>query len=223
MKIDWSTLGMALGFCVVGVVAILVLVYFTEQEYLKPSDTIQIGTLIVLVCVTFWYAISTYRIDRAASQQAIATRKQAEISRQALEVALDSEKNAVMPIIRLEKGSTTSTGEEVRRLDVRYFNIGKGPALNLRAWLTFETDDTEETQRTNILPADVVGVNESGSFLWRRGRNTVLLPDTVSDFDIIAEYSDIYKRHFCSRLSITPGQDPKFFFGMIPERTFPLI
>lgn len=206
------------------------LIYFTKRVPLDPGDTVQIIALVVLVAVTLWYAISTARIHGANAKQVVATqtqatvsREQAQTSRESLEIALNAEKNAVVPIIKLTSRGTSSSGGELQSIEVGYANIGKGPALNLRAWLLFQADYSDEDERTGILPVEVIAVEESNLLLWLRNRNTTLLPASASDFDIVAEYSDIYEQHFCSRLSITPGQDPKFFFGKIPERTFPLV
>ena len=126
--------------CVTVLVAVAVLVNFTERAYLRPSDSIQIFTLIVLVVVTFWYAISTHRMNRSANEQANAIREQAETSKQALQVAVSAQKNAFLPIIKIETSNiqvhTSDSGTHI--VEVGMKNIGNGPALHLNVSLRAE-------------------------------------------------------------------------------------
>ena len=207
--------------CIAAAVLICVLVYFTERTPITPGDTIQIITLLVLVVATLWYAFSTARIHRATGEQAEATRQHADISRQSLDVALTSERNAVVPIIRLARGGTSSSLGKLQSVEVQYRNIGKGPALNLRAWLQYQTDASEEYERTAILPAEVVGVDEIQTLVWKLSSNTTVLPNSPSDYDIVFEYSDIYGQHFSSHLVISNVHESQFSFGSIQQRSYP--
>lgn len=83
----WSNYRIETILAVLAMVGLPVAICFTERDFLSPNDLIQIYTVIILVIVTVSYAAST--------------RKQAEESRRAVEIALRSERNAVMPIVKL--------------------------------------------------------------------------------------------------------------------------
>ena len=120
---------------ILGGIAILgfpVAFYYTRPDSLSPSDLIQIYTLIILVIVTASYAVSTRRIQLTAMDEVEAVRQQTEASRDAVEAALRAERNAVMPIVKLDIGGWISNGASQQVLKAR--NVGRGPALNLRLW-----------------------------------------------------------------------------------------
>ena len=185
---------------VIGVAALL---QYTKPDLLMPSDTIQIITLAVLVIVTIWYAISTHRIQEETKRQASAVREQTEISRQAVEIALNTAKNSVLPIVNLSSpvkslGPTSvfPKADASINLRVHYKNIGKGPALNLRAWLRYDPEAFGEGARSEIGNAYALGAGEEGNFVWSSSTETLPLLSTLSGFDIVAEYEDIYRRKF---------------------------
>ena len=164
------------------------LIYFTRRELLGPSDTIQTITLIVLVIVTVSYAVSTRKIYG---------------------VALNSERNAVVPIINL---SMEETGQD--HIRIAYENIGRGPALNIRIWLEREDDEQfwylkSETNKNKGFRA-AVGVGQSGNRRWDNSEGP--LP-AYTGFDIVAEYTDVFHQRFESRLVIVNHFDQEFFFG----------
>ena len=196
MKSDRLALVFGILLCGAVLVAVAALVYFTERAYLKPSDSIQILTLVVLVVVTFWYAISTHSINRSANEQAIAIREQAEISRKALEIALNAEKNAVLPIIRVGLGSMAGGESTSQEIQGTCSNIGRGPAINLRVWLSYQPEHTQEMVRSRIEATGTLPVGESRNLTWRSESGAGTLPGTRSRFDIVAKYSDIYGRTF---------------------------
>ena len=225
----WRIWSLVIFTCLVALLTIAGLIYFTERDHLKPGDTIQIVTLVILVVVTLWYAISTDRIHSvtakqvaATQEQASASRQQATISEKALEATMDAEKNAVMPIIAFARGGTTSTQGRIQELRAAYHNIGKGPALNLRVWLNFRTDHSDELERSGIESVDVIGTEGTGYVEWQRGNNSTVLPETASAYDIVAEFSDIYERHFRCKFSIFNEVDSELSFERITKRTFPL-
>ena len=191
---------------VVGVIVAVVLLAYCDIIGLR--DAIEIIVLIVLVSATFWYAFSTNHI--------------AEISRRSLQLALDAEKNAVVPIIKSSRDSTSVSQLSGQRAEVHFTNIGRGPALNIRAWLTCETAGSETNERTAIKSADVIGVGEAGRFTWEQGSDTVWFPPSSNNFDVVIEYSDIYCRHFASRFSITNQHEHVFSFGWLSARSYPL-
>lgn len=171
-------------------------------------DAIEIIVLIVLVSATLWYAFSTNHI--------------AEISRRSLQLALDAEKNAVLPIIKLSRDSTSVSQSGGERAEVHFTNVGRGPALNIRAWLTCQTTGSETNERTAIKFADVIGVGEAGRFAWEQGPDTTWFPPSPNNFDVVIEYSDIYCRHFASRFSISNQHEHVFSFGWLSARSYPL-
>ena len=170
-----------------------VLIYFTRRELLAPSDTIQIITLIVLVIVTFSYAKSTHKIYGVAS---------------------NSERNAVFPIVNLTADVTTQ--DQIR---ISYQNIGRGPALNLKIWLELDYDGqfgylkSEEMKNRGFRAA--LGVGQEGQREWNRSEG--VLPTRTSGIDIVAEYTDVFRQGFQSKLVIVNAYDQGFHFGKKDE------
>ena len=216
-KSDWQTSGMGALLCGAILVAGAVLVYFTERAYLKPGDSIQILALIILAAVTLWYAISTHRINKSANEQAIAIREQAETSRRALQVALDAEKNAVLPVVTLTTGGSSS-GSLVTEVNANGSNIGSGPAMNLRIWLESSSGDPAVTHKSSTKPYNVLGVGESRTLRWRHTSEDKPLPSFEMGFYVVAEYSDIFGRRFGSRIfSSREDTDHEFTFFAITK------
>ena len=174
---------------ILGLVLTGVLICFTRRETLAPSDTIQTITLVVLVIVTVSYAVSTRKI---------------------YEVALNSEKNAVFPIVNLTAAAISR--DQIR---VSYQNIGRGPALNLRIWLELENEEQFDYLRSDEMKnrgfTAALGVGQSGQLEWNSSED--VLPTRTSGFDIVAEYSDVFRQGFVSKLQIINPYDQEFSFG----------
>ena len=174
-------------FCVLVLAGVLI--YFTRRETLAPSDTIQTITLVVLVIVTVSYAVSTRKI---------------------YEVALNAERNAVFPIVNL-----TAEAIDQDQIRVSYQNIGRGPALNLRIWLELEYDEqfdylkSEEMKNRGFTAA--LGVGQDGQLEWDDSEG--VLPTRTSGIDIVAEYTDVFRQGFFSKLHIINHFDQEFSFG----------
>ena len=172
-----------------GLVLMVALICYTDPDWLSPGDTIQTMTLVVLVIVTVSYARSTRKI---------------------YEVALNAERNAVFPII--------SIVAEVTNLDqirISYENIGRGPALNLEIWLELNYDEqfrylkSEEMKNRSFRAA--LGVGQSGQLEWNSSEG--VLPTRRSGIDIVAEYTDVFRQGFWSKLVIVNNYDQGFHFG----------
>ena len=199
----------------IGIAAIVCLV---RQGILTPSEGIEVGTLGTLILVTAWYAYSTHRIQGAA-------RDQAEISKRATEIALNTARNAVLPIVSLggpgTSGTTTDNGAvQVNSVSVSYSNIGEGPALNLKVWLSYPFELDGVGSKSSAKPRSVLGVGEDGQFLWQSSDGEQL-PSSTDEYDIVAEYTDIYRRPFRSTLFRTRGAygrfETEFSFIQVPE------
>ena len=192
-KGTWNTYKIESILAFLGFVLLVALIYFTDPEWLSPSDTIQIMTLVVLVIVTVSYARSTRKI---------------------YEVALNSERNAVYPIVNL-------TAEETRQdyIRVSFQNIGRGPALNIRMWLELDYDqqfaylNSEEMKGRSFRAA--LGVGQQGQLEWSNSEGP--LPTRTSGIDVVAEYTDVFRQRFQSKLVIVNVYDQGFHFGKISE------
>ena len=202
---------------------LIVLLQYTKPSLLLPGDAIQITALAVLVIVTVWYAFSTHRIQEETAKQVSAAREQTEMSRQAVEIALNAEKNSVVPIVKLTvpgmSGTVIGPGK-VRSESVRahYSNIGKGPALNLRVWLRYDPKEFGPEARSNVKLADALGAASGGSFEWHLREESLPLPSNqYSGYDIVALYMDIYGQGFRSELTLINERDREFSFGRIPS------
>ncbi len=195
----------------------------TQQGLLTLSEGIEIITLGGLILVTSWYSYSTYGIQRATADQVATTREQAEISREATEIALNATKNSVLPIVRVgaagRRGTQIAPGNlHVEEASINYKNIGKGPALNLEVWLRYNDleglgDCAGSTKkRTNVLAA-----GEEGRCEWRLAEESLPLPGQSDLYDVVAEYTDIYRRRFRSTLFLNPANQIDFSFRQVPE------
>ena len=189
----WRTYRIEVILSLLGLALLVALICYTEPDWLSPSDTIQTMTLVVLVIVTVSYARSTRKIS---------------------EIALNAEKNAVSPIISIVAEATN-----LDQILISYENIGRGPALNLKIWLELESDDQflylkSEAMKSKCFHA-AVGVGQNGRHQWENSEGP--LPSTSSGFDIVAEYTDVFRQRFHSRLVIVNPYDHEFFFGKKKE------
>ncbi len=192
-KTVWRSYKIEAVLFIVGLCFSGVLIYYTLPGLLTLSDTIQTITLIFLVIFTVSYAMSTRRI---------------------YEIALNAERNAVVPIIDLTAEVTTQ--DQIR---ISYQNIGRGPALNLRIWLELEYDKqfeylkSEEMKNTNYRAA--LGVGQDGDLEWDTSEG--ILPTRTSGFDIVAEYSDVFRQRFMSKLVLINPYDQEFNFRKVEQ------
>ena len=190
----WRTYKIEAILTFLGLVFMAALIYYTDPDWLSPSDTIQTMTLVVLAVVTGYYAMSTRKI---------------------YEVASNAERNAVFPIVNL-------TAEETKEDHIRisYQNIGRGPALNFKIWLELDIYEqfgylkSEEMKNRGFRAA--VGVGQSGQRQWDNSEGT--LPTTSSGIDIVAEYTDVFRQSFQSKLVIANTYDQEFHFGKKKEQ-----
>ena len=67
VKNVWRTYKIEAILTFLGLVFMVSLIYYTDPDWLSPSDTIQTMTLVVLVVVTVSYAMSTRKIYEVAS------------------------------------------------------------------------------------------------------------------------------------------------------------
>lgn len=173
---------------------VLALVYYTKPEPLSPGETLQVITLLLVLLVTFWYAHSTDRINRATSEQVDATRDQVETSQRALQHAFDAEKNAVLPVVKFQEFGRSGTG-----IRIRCSNVGKGPALNLRLWIEFQIPGDPESMPSARKLLTVLGEGETEDWFWSEAFDGILPLSPESHCELVAEYTDIYQRSIKSR------------------------
>lgn len=206
----------------VAVISVALVSCLIRQGHIKLNEGIEIITLVVLVLVTSWYAYSTHGIQRATADQAEASRKQAKISKQATEIALNATKNAVLPMIVVgsagRSGTQTAPGVlHVKTATVSYSNIGSGPALNLRVWLSYAQEELGEHAGSTVKSMDALSAGKEGRFEWREEEESPPLPGQSHGYDVVAEYTDIYGREFRSRLNLLSANQRDFSFGHVPE------
>ena len=211
----------------IAVLGIASLVCLTWYGPLDLSESIEIGILVVLILVTISYAYSTKGIQNATTDQVTATREQAEISRQATEIALNAAKNAVLPIVMLvlDGGSMTrlETGEfHVKSTGVRFMNIGKGPALNIKVWLEYVDDEFGDPTRSHTKHTTVLAIEKEAHFFWIFEEENLAPPGQAYGYKVFAEYTDVYEQNFRSCLIWLPETPSEFFFGRAPEVEDPI-
>ena len=191
----WSNFWIELLLGLVFLVAVGVLWRLTYCGTFTLSESIQVGTLFLLISVTTWYAISTRRIQRAAVDQAEATQS-------AVQVALDSERNAVMPIVELKivNGSP-------RSLTIVCRNVGNGPALNLRILANFDSADRSDEVTIAQGTVTLVGARDAEVTRLNVSRLSTEIADGFSQLRLVGEFSDIYGRTFCSTTYTNTSRD----------------
>ena len=211
---NWSNLALAIVLVVLLLAAILWLAYLTYLQHLTPGDTIQIIALLVLVIVTGWYALSTHRINRAAAEQAASSREQAKTSKDALQVALNAQKNALLPIIKMESRGldvkSSETGTHDVSVDMK--NIGNGPALYLSVWIENRLRHTEHVQRIDLHSLDILESGDSCRAANKFHLQTSSMGIYDSGFVVVAGYTDIFDRKVISRLDIAESGHVKCSF-----------
>ena len=204
MKGEWLPLGVGLLLCVTVLVAVAVLVNFTERAYLKPSESIQILTLVVLVAVTFWYAMSTHRLNRSSDEQA-------QTGRQALQVALDAEMNTVLPIVAIELQSISNV------VGFSYSNIGRGPAIDLNIWLETPSEPSRFERSAGFEISAILGTGVKREDFEPFPEGVEYTTSFSPPLDIIAEYTDIFGRRFRSILRSYDHAKQEFSFQRISD------
>ncbi len=192
----WSDHNAEVVLAILAVVVFVFLIPITNLDDLTTSDLTQIGTLMVLVVVTVSYAASTHRIEHASKEQVEATRRQTEVSRDAIKIALDSQKDAAMPILEPSPQRWTLRGNTI---SVPYTNVGRGPALNLIVCVNYESQDRRQSiTGTCDEPIPVLSV-ESVCTLHVKvpvSDAPTLPKEPVPGFRMVAQYSDIFGREF---------------------------
>ena len=202
----WSDYRIEAILVALAIVGFPVAFYFTERNFLSPSDLIQIYTLIILVIVTVSYAVSTRRIQRTALEGVEATRKQAEESRRAVEVALRSERNAVMPIVKLDGHGPYSGSSATASVE----NVGKGPALGLRVSAIVSPDSNGDYVASDsvAIPVLEVGKSVEGPVPFSVEQGPVAR--SWRECRLVAHYRDIYGQYFSSTFTRTRSGAVRF-------------
>lgn len=196
---------------ILGVCAAVVLFIFSYPAYLSPSDTIQSITLILLVIVTISYAKSTHKNYKATSEQVSATME-------AVRVAVDSERNSFAPIVELTQESNDPRFGE--GISIICTNVGKGPALNLVIWVTADDekfDYLKSDREKQMSFRSALGVSRSARQLWSENMDVAPprpLPTESSGYDVVAEYTDVYRRRFQSKI-VFSSLEQSFHYGLI--------
>ena len=105
----------------------------------------------------------------------------------------------------------------VETASVSYRNIGKGPALNLKVWLRYAREEFGDCAGSTIKHTDALGAGEEGQFGWRLEEESLPLPGRSYGYDVVAEYTDVYRRKFSSTLFLLPADQRDFSFRQVPE------
>lgn len=207
----WADHKAEITLTVVSLVVFGFLIRITNRDDLTPSDLTQIGTLMILVIVTVSYAASTHRIERAAREQAEAARKQAEETQHAVELALRSERNAVMPIVNLEGHGPYFGSSATASLT----NVGKGPALGLRISAIVKPDSDGEYLESDLvgIPAFEVGRDDEVQVPFSEAQGPIVR--RWEECKLMASYRDIYGQYFRSTFTLTRSGGFKFDYDRL--------
>ena len=191
--------------CVIGLLVLVALVTSSYVTALEPSAAVQSFTLVVLVIVTIVYAKATHKNYEATSDQVNATRD-------AVDVAINSEQNAVAPLIKL-----TIDGGTAGFIPIIFENIGNGPALNLVAYLEVAGEQFQylkSDKEKSKTYQSAFAVEDVSNHQWRENLNISPrrpLPTRDYGFDVVAEYSDVFRQGFISKLEVSKN-DQNFVY-----------
>ena len=172
-----SKLAVVLG--LVFLAAAVTLVLLTSYGHLTLSESIQVGTLVVLVLITVWYADST-------AKQVTATEK-------AVQVAQDAQRDGVMPIVEL-------TALHGKKVQVTLRNLGTGPALNFRVWAKLRSEDGGVEATSGCSIGEAIGVGQKVCRTLDFSESHLDFGNRGDDLELVAEYTDIHKQGFRSTL-----------------------
>lgn len=128
-------------------------------------------------------------------------RRQANATRRTAEIALNAELNSAVPIVDLN--ATSYDG----RIRVELENIGRGPALNLQLWLNHT--EAPPLARANFT---AIGANQSRDYDWQGAD----MPRLELGLDILAQYEDVHRRVFETRLEFVANAPPLMHYGATP-------
>ena len=87
--------------------------------------------------------------------------------------------------------------------------------MNFKIWLELDNDEqfrylkSEEMKNRSFRAA--LGVGQQGQREWNSSEG--ILPTRTSGIDIVAEYTDVFRQHFQSKLVIVNTYDQGFHFG----------
>ena len=173
-----SKLAVVLGLAFLA--AVMSLVLLTYYGHLTLSEAIQVGTLMVLILITVWYADSTAR--------------QVNASEKAVQVALDAQRDAVKPIVEL---TLVTSGN---RIPIELRNLGRGPALNFRVCAKLRSKDgsVEATSRCSV--GEAIGAGQKIDRILVFSELDLDFGNRGDDLEVVAEYTDIHGQGFRSTL-----------------------
>ncbi|MYC06046.1 MAG: hypothetical protein F4X57_02535 [Chloroflexi bacterium] len=196
---DYKTEAISCGFGLLVLVALVISSYVTD---LDPNAAVQSFTLVVLVIVTIVYAKAIHKTYKATSEQVNTTKE-------AVRVAVDSERNSFAPIVLLTLRSYGTSG-----IDAQFENIGRGPALNLSVWLEKPEDSSfDYLENKSKKHNAIVKMGQSVLLSWSPFSAQQPLPEYNTGFSMVAEYTDVYLRRFQSKIVIASLKET-FHYGL---------
>ena len=161
----------------------------------KNSGAVQAMATAILVVVTAFYVILTWSISKNAGKQAEASVRMAEEMRRSREDG----SRPVLHIRRIEPVELGQGLEAIReglrewpngdRVLCKVKNIGKGPALNIKADVATDDGATQEEMGT-------LGVGDEAE-----RKPFAVIQDRESFIEV--HYQDVYRRRFFSRRPVT--------------------
>ncbi|MDA1347766.1 MAG: hypothetical protein O3A47_02715 [Chloroflexi bacterium] len=179
----------------------------------EPSEKASVAAADAAFMVAWFAVVGSLhmRLQIKATSGAIEIAvKQVEISNRTAQTAVNAEHNAMAPVIKLSATQVGGTG-----IRVDYWNVGKGPAMNLTIWIRHSEKphlETIEFQQNET----AVGVGEDGAFRWVEDQD---LPGLRLGAEIVARYNDVFKRTLESRLEFVTNGPPALYYGTVPDQT----
>ena len=82
----------------------------------------------------------------------------------------------------------------------------------LRVWLSYVPERVGDLAGSTVKSADALGVGQEVWFEWRSSDESLPLPDQNEDYDVVAEYMDIYGQTFRSKVVLLRAGQSDFSF-----------
>jgi hypothetical protein len=164
----------------------------TSDWALISVAAVQAAAMIVLVCVTIYYAVQTRKMAKEMKKQA--------------EIALNGQFNAVAPVIELD-------GEGRKIIWIGWRNVGTGPALNFRCWI----EDEEHPELRNVKKAVCLRAIAASDDAKKQNIDTEIADYRLGIGYVRAQYESILGKTYESCLFFPGNAAPELKYGEAKE------
>lgn len=187
---------------VVGIVVVIAAVGVTVANKVGLEQAFQAALTAALVYVTAAYVALASQIVKVSKQQA--------------GIMVDEQLNSAAPVIVLEAAHRKGPSKNEVEIEVRWMNIGKGPALNFRCWIE-DGEHPELRVRQKAICRTAVEVALSDTVAIGT-IHTGILEYTLGVGYVRAQYESVFKKTYESCLLFSENAAPELKYGEATDR-----